>query len=157
MLYKFTDYFFFIYRKLSAAEKRPKKVLIKTVGAYTITLVISSVMADHNNGKIKQQLSNNCLSSHLISSQSLNLGDRRGTKHDITTIPFHLSMSSAALRKSPNPIPVHSLIIFSPLFYCMPLLFRLHSTIVFSIDNNVNIASPCSKTVHTKFFKPLSF
>ena len=27
----------------------------------------------------------------------------------------------------------------------------------FSIDNNVNISSPCSKTVHTKFTKPLSF
>ena len=26
----------------------------------------------------------------------------------------------------------------------------------FSIDNNVNISSPCSKTVHTKFTKPLS-
>ena len=32
---------------------------------------------------------------------------------------------------------------------------RLHSTIVFSIDNNVNISSTCSKTVHTKFTKPL--
>ena len=27
----------------------------------------------------------------------------------------------------------------------------------FTIDNNVNISSPCSKTVHTKFIKPLSF
>ena len=27
----------------------------------------------------------------------------------------------------------------------------------FSIDNNVNISSSCSKTVHTKFTKPLSF
>ena len=27
----------------------------------------------------------------------------------------------------------------------------------FSIDNNVFISSPCSKTVHTKFTKPLSF
>ena len=27
----------------------------------------------------------------------------------------------------------------------------------FSIGNNVNISSPCSKTLHTKFTKPLSF
>ena len=26
---------------------------------------------------------------------------------------------------------------------------------LFYIDNNVNISSPCSKTVHTKFTKPL--
>ena len=36
-------------------------------------------------------------------------------------------------------------------------ILPLHSTIVFSIDNNVNISSPCSKIVHTKFIKPLSF
>ena len=28
---------------------------------------------------------------------------------------------------------------------------------VFSIDNNVNISSPCSKSVHTKFTKPVIF
>ena len=34
---------------------------------------------------------------------------------------------------------------------------RLHSTICFSIADNVNISSPCSKTMHTKFDKPVSF
>ena len=34
---------------------------------------------------------------------------------------------------------------------------KVASTIVFAIDNNVNISSPCSKSVHTKFIKPLSF
>ena len=34
------------------------------------------------------------------------------------------------------------------------LPFRLHCTIRFSIDDNVNILSPNSKTIHTKFTKP---
>ena len=37
---------------------------------------------------------------HLISSQSLNLGGRRGTTYDGATIPFHHSLSSAVLRES---------------------------------------------------------
>ena len=60
--------------------------------------------------------------SHLISSQSLNLGGRRGTTDDVATIPFHPSLSSTALRESPNPIPVHSLMLSSHHF-CLPLLF----------------------------------
>ena len=46
----------------------------------------------------------------LISPQSINLGGRRGTTDDVVTITLHLSLSSAALRKSPKSIPVHSLI-----------------------------------------------
>ena len=42
--------------------------------------------------------------SHL-SSQSLNLGGRRGTTDDVATILFYPSLSSAALRESPNPFP----------------------------------------------------
>ena len=33
----------------------------------------------------------------------------------------------------------------------------LHSTIRFSIDDNVNILTPCLETVHTKFTKQASF
>ena len=57
-----------------------------------------------------------------ISSQSLNFGGRRGTTDDIARIPFHPSLSSAALRESPNPIPIHSLMLSSHLFFCLPLL-----------------------------------
>ena len=64
-------------------------------------------------------------SSHLISSQSLNLGGHRGTTDDVATILFDPSLSSAALRESPNPIPVHSLMLFSHLFFCLPLLLLL--------------------------------
>ena len=60
--------------------------------------------------------------SSLISSQSLNLGDRRGTTDDVATIPFHRFLSSAALRESTNPIPVHSLMLSSHPFFCLPLL-----------------------------------
>ena len=40
-------------------------------------------------------------------------------------------------------------------FESLPI--RLHSTIRFSIDDNVNILTPCSKTIHTKFTKLASF
>ena len=58
----------------------------------------------------------------LISSQSLDLRGRRGTTDDVAKIPFHPSLSSAALRESTNPIPVHSLMLSSHLFFCLPLL-----------------------------------
>ena len=58
----------------------------------------------------------------FISSQSLNLWGRRGTTVDVATIPFHPSPSSAAIRESPNPIPVHSLMLSSHLLFCLPLL-----------------------------------
>ena len=37
------------------------------------------------------------------------------------------------------------------------IAYRLHCTIRFSIDDNVNILPPNSKTLHTKFTKPASF
>ena len=37
------------------------------------------------------------------------------------------------------------------------LTFKLHSTIRFSIDDNINILTPCSKTIHSKFTLPASF
>ena len=54
-------------------------------------------------------------------SQSLNLGGHQGTTDDVAKIPFHPSLSSAALRESPNPIPIHSLML-SHLFSCLLLL-----------------------------------
>ena len=45
----------------------------------------------------------------VFSSQSLNLRGRRGTTDDIATIPLQPSLSSAALRESPNFIPTHSI------------------------------------------------
>ena len=62
------------------------------------------------------------LTSHLISSQLLNLEGRRGTTDDFATMPFHPSLSSAALSESLNPIPIHSLMLSSHPFFCLPLL-----------------------------------
>ena len=58
----------------------------------------------------------------IISSHPLNLGGRRGTTDDVTTIPFHPSLSSAALRESPNPIPVHSFLLSSHVFLSFLLI-----------------------------------
>ena len=79
---------------------------------------------------------------YLISSQSLNLGGHRGTTVDIATIPFHPSLSSAALRESPNPIPVHSLMLSSYLFFCLPLLlapFIVPCRIVFAMPEHLEM------------------
>ena len=37
------------------------------------------------------------------------------------------------------------------------LLFRWHSTIRFSLDDNVNILSPSLKSIHSNLTKPASF
>ena len=60
--------------------------------------------------------------SHLLSSQSLNLGGCQGTTDDVATIPFHPSLSSAALRESSNPFPIHSLMLSSHVFLSFLLL-----------------------------------
>ena len=73
---------------------------------------------------------------HLISSQSLNLGDRRGTTDDVATILFHPSLSFAALRDSLNPsIPWCYLPISSSVF----LSFLLHSL------SPAELFSPCPR------------
>ena len=80
--------------------------------------------------------------SHLISSQSLNLGGRRGTTDDVATITFYPSLSSAAPRESPNPIPVHSLRLSSHLFFCLPLLlapFTVPCRIVFAMSEDLEM------------------
>ena len=80
--------------------------------------------------------------SHLISSQSLNLGSRRGTTDDVATIPFNHSQSSATLRESPNHIPVHSLMLSSHLFFCLPLLlapFIVPCMIVFAMQEDLEM------------------
>ena len=80
--------------------------------------------------------------THLISSQFLNLGRRRGTTDDVATIPFQPSLSSAALRESPNLIPVHSLMLSSHLFFCLPLLlapFTVSCRIVFAMPKDLEM------------------
>ena len=83
----------------------------------------------------------------LISSQSLNRGGRRGTTDDIATIPFHPSLSPAALRESPNPIPVYSLMLSSHLFFCLPLLLAPFTV-------TCRIVLRCGHTIWVSFSLP---
>ena len=51
-------------------------------------------------------------------------------------------MSSAALRESPNPIPVHSLMLSSHLFFCLALLlvpFTVPCRIVFAMPEDLEM------------------
>ena len=45
----------------------------------------------------------------------------RGTTDEFATIPFHLVLFSAGLVELAKSIPVHSLILSSHLFFCLPL------------------------------------
>ena len=53
----------------------------------------------------------------------ITLEGRRGTTDEFATIPFHLDLFSAALVELAKSIPVHSLILSSHLFFCLPLFF----------------------------------
>ena len=79
---------------------------------------------------------------HLKSSQSLNLGGRRATTDDAATIPFHPSLDLAALRESPTSILVHSLLLSSHPFFCLPLLlapFTVPCRIVFAMPADLEM------------------
>ena len=63
------------------------------------------------------------------------LEGRRGTTDEFATIPFHLDLFSAALVELAKSIPVHSLILSSHLFFCLPLFlfpFTVPCRIVFA-------------------------
>ena len=77
-----------------------------------------------------------------LSSQSFNRGGRWGTTDDVATIPFYPSLSSTALRESPNPIPIHSLMLSSHLLFCLRLLlapFTVPCRIVFAIPEDLEM------------------
>ena len=56
---------------------------------------------------------------------SLNRVGRRGTTDDFTTISLHFSVFSTALWHLANSKPVHSLMLSSSLFFCLPRFFPL--------------------------------
>ena len=65
----------------------------------------------------------------------ITLGGHRGTTDEFATIPFHLDLFSAALVELAKSIPVHSLILSSHLFFCLPLFlfpFTVPCRIVFA-------------------------
>ena len=57
---------------------------------------------------------------------------RRGTTDEFATVPFYLDLFSAALVELAKSIPVHSLILSSHLFFCLPL-FSFPFTVLCSI------------------------
>ena len=65
----------------------------------------------------------------------ITLEGRRGTTDKFATIPFHLVLFSAALVELAKFIAVHSLILSSHLFFCLPLFlfpFTVPCRIVFA-------------------------
>ena len=65
----------------------------------------------------------------------ITLEGRQGTTDEFATIPFHLVLFSAALVELANYIPIHSLILSSHLFFCLPLFlfpFTVPCRIVFA-------------------------
>ena len=65
----------------------------------------------------------------------ITLEGHRGTTDEFATIPFHLVLFSAALVDLAMSIPVHSLILSSHLFFCLPLFlfpFTVPCRIVFA-------------------------
>ena len=65
----------------------------------------------------------------------LTLEGCRGTTDEFATIHFHLVLFSAALVELAKSIPVHSLILSSQLFFCLPLFlfpFTVPCRIVFA-------------------------
>ena len=80
-----------------------------------------------------------CISTPLLRNSILfypiTLGGRRGTTDEFATITFHLDLLSAALVELAKSIPVHSLILSSHLFFCLPLFlfpFTVPCRIVFA-------------------------
>ena len=82
------------------------------------------------------------VTSHLILSQSLNLGGHRDTTNDFATVPFSTLPCPAALMESPNSNHVHLVMLFSHSFFCLPLLlapFIFPCRIVFAIPEDLEM------------------
>ena len=60
--------------------------------------------------------------THLIISSSLNCKGHWGTTDDFAASVLHFSLFSTAIWDLPNSRPVHSLMLFSHLFLCLPCL-----------------------------------
>ena len=83
---------------------------------------------------IRNQVMDHCI-HHTILFYPITLEDRRGTTDEFATIPFHLVLFSTALVELTKSIPVHSLILSSHLFFCLPLFlfsFTMPCRIVFA-------------------------
>ena len=85
-----------------------------------------------------------------------------GTTDEFATTLFHLILFSAALAELTKSIPVHSLILYSLLFYCLPLLlfpFTAPCRIVFAKPEDLrtwpNHLSFCFMTRVSSSYSPM--
>ena len=104
--------FFFFFDNSTSSFYSEEKVLQKSIFTHTLTTGIYSILF-----------------------YPITLGGRRGTTDEFATIPFHLDLFSAALVELAKSIPVHSLILSSHLFFCLPLFlfpFTVPCRIVFA-------------------------
>ena len=76
----------------------------------------------------------------IILFYPITLEGRRDTTDEFATIPFLLVLFSAALVELAKSIPVHSLILSSHLFFCLPLFlfpFAVPCGIIFAIPEDL--------------------
>ena len=84
----------------------------------------------------------------------ITLEGRRGTTDEFATTPFHLDLFSAALVELAKSIPVHSLILSSHLFFCLPLFlfpFTVPCRIVFAKPEDLETWPNKGKGPFTKY------
>ena len=79
------------------------------------------VVKSKNYASLSIRINNDTFLFYSILFYRITLEGRRGTTDKFATIPFHLDMFSAALVKLAKSIPVHSWILSSHLFFCLPL------------------------------------
>ena len=88
------------------------------------------------------------MSYYSILFYPITLEGRRGTTDEFATIPFHLDLFSAALVELAKSIPVHSLILSSHLFFCLPFFlfpFTVPCRIVFASPEDLETWSKPSE------------
>ena len=94
----------------------------------------------------------------------ITLGGRRGTTDEFATIPFHLDLFSAALVELAKSNPVHSLILSSHLFFCLPLFlfpFTVSCRIVFAKPEDLetwpnHLSFPFLTRVRSSSYSPMT-
>ena len=82
--------------------------------------------------------------------------DRWGTIDDFLTSSLHVSLFSTGLWESANSIPVHSLILSSHLFFCLPLRLPLLNLLKCNIFQNSSPKSPADFVRLNPLLKTLS-
>ena len=89
-----------------------------TSATFTIRLCIQYSILP---GYLCKHIVKHDIQSILFLFYPITLEGRRGTTDEFATIPVHLDLFSAALVELAKSIPVHSLILSSHLFFCLPL------------------------------------